>query len=147
MCLSSSVFPSHRLICCYSQYCIFFLHRLQISDARRASNLHPRGKNETRGIQNAYHPPQIVTTICPTTNMVLEPYEEVNFDVDVEYSGTVVNALTGSRKGVVVEMSNDAQGKTRMKFLVPSRGLLGSCPEIAMATRCMVVMHHCYLED
>mmetsp|Transcript_10936 Transcript_10936/g.19977 ORF Transcript_10936/g.19977 Transcript_10936/m.19977 type:complete len:829 (+) Transcript_10936:147-2633(+) len=99
------------------------------------------------GFEMLITPPQILTTICPTTNVVLEPYEEVIFDVDAEYSGTVVNALTGSRKGVLVEMSDDAQGKTRMKFEVPSRGLLGFGPEIATATRGTAVMHHCYLED
>ena len=62
-------------------------------------------------------------------------------------SGTVVNALTGSRKGVLVEMNDDAQGKTRMTFEIPSRGLLGAGPEIASSTRGTAVMHHCYLED
>ena len=58
-----------------------------------------------------------------------------------------MDRLTGARKGVLVEMSDDSQGKTRMKFEVPSRGLLGFGPEIATATRGTAVMHHCYLED
>jgi GTP-binding protein len=99
------------------------------------------------GYEMIITPPQILTTTCRKTGMKLEPFEEVVVDVDAEYSGTVVNSLTGARKGVLVEMSDDAQGKTQMKFEVPSRGLLGFGPEIATATRGTAVMHHCYLED
>ena len=99
------------------------------------------------GYEMIITPPQILTTICPNTGVKLEPFEEVIVDVDAEYSGTVVNSLTGARKGVLVEMSDDKQGKTRMKFEVPSRGLLGFGPEIATATRGTAVMHHCYIED
>jgi len=99
------------------------------------------------GYEMVITPPRILTTTCPATGSKLEPYEEVIVDVDSEYSGTVVNALTGSRRGVLVEMSDDARGKARLKFEVPSRGLLGFGPEIATATRGTAVMHHCYLED
>jgi len=99
------------------------------------------------GYEMIITPPQIITSTCPTTGQKLEPYEEVVVDVDSEYSGTVVNALTGSRKGVLVEMVDDAQGKARLKFEIPSRGLLGFGPEVATATRGTAVMHHMYLED
>lgn len=99
------------------------------------------------GYEMIITPPQILTTTCRKTGKKMEPFEEVVVDVDAEYSGTVVNSLTGARKGVLVEMSDDAQGKTQMKFEVPSRGLLGFGPEIATATRGTAVMHHCYLED
>lgn len=100
------------------------------------------------GYEMVIAPPRILTTLCPTTGDKLEPYEEVVVDVDAEYSGTVVNALTGSRRrGVLVEMADDSRGKTRMTFEAPSRGLLGFGPEIAAATRGTAVMHHCYLED
>jgi GTP-binding protein len=99
------------------------------------------------GYEMIITPPQILTSTCPNTGNKLEPYEEVVVDVDSEYSGTVVNALTGARKGVLVEMTDDAQGKARLKFEIPSRGLLGFGPEIATATRGTAVMHHMYLED
>eukprot|EP00584_Thalassiosira_punctigera_P012889 CAMPEP_0172553290 /NCGR_PEP_ID=MMETSP1067-20121228/49926_1 /TAXON_ID=265564 ORGANISM="Thalassiosira punctigera, Strain Tpunct2005C2" /NCGR_SAMPLE_ID=MMETSP1067 /ASSEMBLY_ACC=CAM_ASM_000444 /LENGTH=828 /DNA_ID=CAMNT_0013341453 /DNA_START=154 /DNA_END=2637 /DNA_ORIENTATION=- len=99
------------------------------------------------GFEMIITPPQILTTTCPTTGKKLEPYEEVIVDVDADYSGTVVNTLTGSRKGILVEMSDDSRGKTRMRFEVPSRGLLGFGPEIATVTRGTAVMHHCYIED
>ena len=99
------------------------------------------------GYEMIITPPQILTTTCPKTGAQMEPYEEVVVDVDAEYSGTVMDRLTGARKGVLVEMSDDTRGKTRMTFVVPSRGLLGFGPEISSATRGTAVMHHCYLED
>eukprot|EP00804_Cyclotella_cryptica_P021056 CCRYP_019386-RB/>CCRYP_019386-RB protein AED:0.10 eAED:0.10 QI:1137/0/0.25/1/0.33/0.5/4/0/255 len=107
---------------------------------RGVTNRYPRRTNAPR-------PPQILTKTCPNTGMKLEHYKEVIIDVDAEYSGSVVNALTGARKGMLVEMMDDKQGKTRMKFEVPSCGLLGFGPEIAMFMRGTAVMHHCYLED
>ena len=99
------------------------------------------------GFELVLSPPRILTKKCPDTGKEVEPFEEVVVDVDAEYSGTVVNALTGARKGVLVEMSDDNDGKTRLVFEVPSRGLLGFGPEIATLTRGTAVMHHCFLED
>jgi GTP-binding protein len=39
-------------------------------------------------------PPRILTKTCPVAGKELEPYEEVTVDVDAEYSGTVIGALT-----------------------------------------------------
>jgi GTP-binding protein len=100
------------------------------------------------GYEFMISPPRIVTSVCPDTGKKMEPFEEVIVDVDAEHSGTVVNALTGARKGVLLEMmENSADGKTRLIFDVPSRGLLGFGPEIATLTRGTAVVHHCYLED
>ena len=55
----------------------------------------------------------------------LEPIEEVTIDVDDEYSGAVIEKLTGPRKGELSEMKPAGAGKTRIIALVPSRGLIG----------------------
>lgn len=108
------------------------------------------------GYELIVSPPTIVTKLCPDTGKTLEPYEEVIVDVDAEHAGTVVNALTGRRRGgVLLEMSDgsssssksSSDGKTRLTFEVPSRGLLGFGPEIAASTRGTAVVNHCYLED
>lgn len=100
------------------------------------------------GYEFMISPPRIVTKTCPDTGKTMEPFEEVIVDVDQEFSGTVVNALTGARKGVLLEMTeNSADGKTRLVFEVPSRGLLGFGPEIASLTRGTAVVNHCFLED
>ncbi|MGH1459620.1 MAG: translational GTPase TypA [Paracoccaceae bacterium] len=64
----------------------------------------------------------------------LEPIEEVTVDVDDEYSGAVIEKLTGARKGDLVEMKQNA-GKTRIVAHVPSRGLIGYHGEFLTDTR------------
>ncbi len=64
----------------------------------------------------------------------LEPIEEVTVDVDDEYSGAVIEKLTGPRKGDLVEMKQNA-GKTRIVAHVPSRGLIGYHGEFLTDTR------------
>ncbi len=59
----------------------------------------------------------------------LEPIEEVIIDVDDEYSGTVVQKLT-ERKGELVEMRPSGTGRTRLRFYVPTRALIGYHPEL-----------------
>jgi GTP-binding protein len=79
---------------------------------------------------------------------LLEPFEEVTVDVDTEYSGYIVSALTGDRKGVLLDMFDDASGgKTRLRLEVPSRGLLGFHSEAATTTRGSAIINHCFLED
>ncbi|KFI28091.1 translational GTPase TypA [Paenirhodobacter enshiensis] len=65
----------------------------------------------------------------------LEPIEEVIVDVDDEYSGVVIEKLTGNRKGELVEMGPAGHGKTRIRALVPSRGLIGYQGEFMTDTR------------
>lgn len=54
----------------------------------------------------------------------LEPIEEVVIDVDEAYSGVVIEKLS-QRKGEMKEMKPSGGNKLRMKFYVPSRGLIG----------------------
>ncbi|MCV2891981.1 translational GTPase TypA [Lentibacter sp. XHP0401] len=65
----------------------------------------------------------------------LEPIEEATIDVDDEYSGVVIEKLTGGRKGELVEMRPAGAGKTRIIAHVPSRGLIGYHGEFLTDTR------------
>ncbi|MDT8326552.1 MAG: translational GTPase TypA [Roseovarius sp.] len=65
----------------------------------------------------------------------LEPLEEVTIDVDDEYSGAVIEKITGPRKGELAEMKPAGAGKTRIIALVPSRGLIGYHGEFLTDTR------------
>ena len=65
----------------------------------------------------------------------LEPVEEVTVDVDDDYSGVVIEKLTGTRKGEMTEMKPAGAGKTRIVALVPSRGLIGYHGEFLTDTR------------
>ena len=52
-----------------------------------------------------------------------EPYEEVTIDTPEEFLGNVMQKL-GSRKGEMTEMKNMGS-RTRVVFVIPSRGLFG----------------------
>jgi len=64
-----------------------------------------------------------------------EPIEEATIDVDDEYSGAVIEKLTGARRGELVEMKPAGAGKTRIVAHVPSRGLIGYHGEFLTDTR------------
>ena len=65
----------------------------------------------------------------------LEPVEEVTIDVDDDYSGVVIEKLTGVRRGEMTEMKPAGAGKTRIVAQVPSRGLIGYHGEFLTDTR------------
>lgn len=99
------------------------------------------------GFEMVISPPSIVTTIDEDTDTLMEPFEEVTIDVDSEYAGYIVSALTSDRKGILLEMNESTDSKTRLVFEVPSRGLLGFPSEAASATRGSAVVNHVYVED
>lgn len=63
----------------------------------------------------------------------LEPIEEVVISVPDEYAGTVISKLN-LRKGMMIQMSGE-NGYSRLKYLVPTRGLLGYRSEFINDTR------------
>ena len=65
----------------------------------------------------------------------MEPIEEATIDVDDEYSGKVIEKLTGARKGELIEMKQVGAGKTRIVANVPARGLIGYHGEFLTDTR------------
>jgi GTP-binding protein len=64
----------------------------------------------------------------------LEPIEEVQIDVDEQYSGAVVQKIS-ERKGELNGMKPSGAGKVRLTFYVPSRGLIGYFGEFLTDTR------------
>ncbi len=73
-----------------------------------------------------------------------EPVEEVTIDVDEEYSGAVIEKLTGYRKGELAEMKPAGTGKTRIIAHVPARGLIGYQGEFLTDTRGTGVMNRVF---
>ena len=65
----------------------------------------------------------------------LEPVEEVTIDVDEEFTGAVIEKLTGPRRGELSEMKSAGAGKTRIVAHVPARGLIGYHGEFLTDTR------------
>ncbi len=63
-----------------------------------------------------------------------EPIENVTIDVPEEFVGNVIEKL-GSRKGEMTDMHPSAGGYTRLKFLIPARGLIGYRNEFLTDTK------------
>ncbi|MFV2052898.1 translational GTPase TypA [Aliiroseovarius sp. YM-037] len=76
----------------------------------------------------------------------MEPIEEVTIDVDDDYSGAVIEKITGTRKGELVEMKPAGAGKTRIIAHVPSRGLIGYHGEFLTDTRGTGVLNRVFQE-
>ena len=99
------------------------------------------------GFELLVSPPTVLTRI-DESGQELEPFEEVTVDVDSEFSGAIVSAITGDRKGTLMEMQeNETDSKSRLIFEVPSRGLLGFSTEVASMTRGSAIVTHLYIED
>jgi len=85
------------------------------------------------GFELSISRPQVIFT--EEDGQRMEPVEEVTIDVDDEYTGVVVEKLTGPRKGELIEMKPAGAGKTRIIAYVPSRGLIGYHGEFLTDTR------------
>ncbi|NOQ45904.1 MAG: translational GTPase TypA [Desulfobulbaceae bacterium] len=72
----------------------------------------------------------------------VEPYEELTVDVDEQFQGVVIEKL-GKVKGVLLDMQVENQ-VSRMKFKVPTRGLLGYRSEFMTDTHGMGVMNYVF---
>lgn len=95
------------------------------------------------GFELSVSRPRVLLRKDPDTGELLEPIEEVVVDVDDEFSGTVVEKIN-LRKGVMNDMRPSGGGKTRIIFLVPSRGLIGYQSEFLTDTRGTGVMNRLY---
>ncbi|MGM0560497.1 MAG: translational GTPase TypA [Pseudomonadota bacterium] len=73
----------------------------------------------------------------------LEPIEEVQVDVDEDYSGAVVDKMS-QRKAELQEMKPSGGGKVRLRFLAPARGLIGYHGEFLTDTRGTGIMHRVF---
>lgn len=73
----------------------------------------------------------------------LEPFEEVVIDVDEQYSGTVIDKIN-CRKGEMKDMKQMDGGKTRLIYIVPTRGLVGYQSEFLSDTRGTGVMNRIF---
>ena len=86
--------------------------------------------------------PQVI--MRQVDGQTLEPYEELSVDVDEQYQGVVIEKL-GKLKGILLDMQVGGE-MTRMKFKVPTRGLLGYRSTFLTDTRGMGVMNYIFSE-
>ncbi len=66
--------------------------------------------------------------------VLLEPYEELTADIEVDHQGAVMEAL-GLRRAELKDMVQDGKGRVRLDFIIPARGLIGFRTEYLSMTR------------
>src|SRR3989337_2925195 len=65
---------------------------------------------------------------------VQEPYERITIDIPPDFIGPVSQSLA-ARKGRLEQMTTDADGRVRMEFVLPVRGLVGYRGQLLPETR------------
>jgi GTP-binding protein len=72
-----------------------------------------------------------------------EPYETLAVDIESTHQGTVMEAL-GSRGGDLQDMVPDGQGRVRLDYIIPARGLIGFQNEFMTSTSGTGIAHHVF---
>jgi len=93
------------------------------------------------GYELAVSRPRVV--VKEIDGVVLEPYEVLSVDVEAQHQGPVMEAL-GVRRAELADMASDAQGRTRLDYRIPARGLIGFQGEFMNLTRGTGLMSHVF---
>ncbi len=72
-----------------------------------------------------------------------EPYELLVIDLEEQYQGGVMERL-GIRRAEIRNMEPDGKGRTRLEFMIPSRGLIGFQTEFRTLTAGTGLMFHTF---
>jgi GTP-binding protein len=75
----------------------------------------------------------------------LEPIEEVQVDVDDEFSGVVIEKIS-ARGGEIKTFEPSGAGKKRLIFVIPTKNIIGYQGELLSDTRGTAVMNKTFLE-
>ncbi|MDA3799259.1 MAG: translational GTPase TypA [Kiritimatiellae bacterium] len=78
-------------------------------------------KMRREGYEFQVSSPKVIQKVVD--GVVMEPFEMATLDVPEATAGTIIEKL-GARKGQLLEM-NSENGQTRLKYKIPTRGLLG----------------------
>ena len=85
--------------------------------------------------------PEVVTKII--NDKLHEPIERLAVDINEEHLGSITQLLA-HRKGKMVNMVNHGQGRVRMDYIIPARGLIGFHNEFVIETRGGGLAHHVF---
>ena len=72
-----------------------------------------------------------------------EPYEFVTIEVEEDHQGSIMEKI-GERKGDLQNMVPDGQGRVRLEYNMPSRGLIGFQTEFLTATSGTGLIYHVF---
>ena len=83
------------------------------------------------GFELAVGRPQVI--LREIDGVVCEPFEDLSIDVESQHQGTVMEKL-GERKAELTNMEPDGNGRVKLDFNIPARGLIGFRTEFLTAT-------------
>jgi GTP-binding protein len=95
------------------------------------------------GFELSISRPKVIFQKDKESGQNLEPIEELFIDLDDEFTGVVVEKII-QRKGEMIDMRSSGAGKTRIKFLIPTRGLIGYHGEFLTDTRGSGIMNRSF---
>jgi len=101
------------------------------------------------GLEFAVSPPRVLTKTgpkaggAPGETVTLEPFEELSVEVDEAHTGLVLDKLS-KRYATVLDTAALPGGRSRLKVLIPARGLLGFRPVFTADTRGSGVLHRSF---
>ncbi|MCP3675095.1 MAG: translational GTPase TypA [Gammaproteobacteria bacterium] len=72
-----------------------------------------------------------------------EPWEHVTVDIEEQHQGSIMEKL-GERKGNLQNMVPDGEGRVRLDFHIPSRGLIGFQTEFMSTTSGTGLIYHSF---
>lgn len=72
-----------------------------------------------------------------------EPYELLTVDIEDQHQGSIMEKL-GARRGDLLDMVPDGNGRVRLDYKIPTRALLGFRNEFLTATSGTGLMHHVF---
>ena len=74
---------------------------------------------------------------------VCEPYEQLTVDIEEAHQGGIMEAL-GERKGSLRDMVPDGNGRVRLDYIIPSRGLIGFQTDFLTLTSGTGLIYHVF---
>jgi len=93
------------------------------------------------GYELAVSRPQVLTKIVD--GEVHEPYEALTVDIEDSHQGAVMEAL-GTRRADLTDMAIDGNGRVRLEYRMPARGLIGFQGEFMTMTRGTGLISHIF---
>jgi len=93
------------------------------------------------GYELAVGKPQVLKKVVD--GKTLEPFEALTVDIDSAHQGAIMEAL-GARRAELTDMAADGNGRVRLEYRVPARGLIGFQGEFMTTTRGTGLISHIF---
>ncbi len=125
---------------------------LRVEDTAEADKFRVSGRGELHlgilietmrreGFELAVSRPQVITKMVD--GELHEPFELLTLDVEQQHQGVLIERL-GNRRGDLLAMEPGSDGRARLEYVIPSRGLIGFQTEFLSLTSGTGLIHHIF---